>query len=288
MKVFRDYTQAELELEYDSGARAPELVALREDRARVIDAEAARIRATAKAVLDLPYGTQQRERIDVYLPAEPKGALLAFIHGGYWRQRSKDEFAWMAPAFTEAGVTFAAIGYPLCPEVAIGDIVRSVERALMVLHGQAAALGFDPRRIHIAGHSAGAHLAAMAATTDFTELGGPAGLVTSATCVSGLYDLEPLRLVKINSDLKLGPEDIEPLSPVKLAAMPHVVVNLAVGGEEGAEFRRNTAELGAAWREIDIDVTEVAAPGRHHFDVLDELGRAGHPLHQRVMRCLLG
>ncbi len=284
---FRSYSQADLELQYDSAARSPELTARRDARAARVDAEAARIRASAKAVLDIAYGPHPREKIDLFQPAEPKGPLFAFIHGGYWKQRSKDEFAWMAPAFTDAGIAFASIGYPLCPEVGIGDIVDSVQQAMLHLSSNAAVLGFDPRQIHVAGHSAGGHLAAMMAATDFSELGGPAALVTSATCVSGLYDLAPLRLVKVNDDLKITPDEVEPLSPLHLAAMPHVVLNLTVGDQEAAEFVRNTTELSAAWRSLDIDVTDVPAPGFHHFDVLDELGNAGRPMHSRVMRVML-
>ncbi len=286
--MFRDYTQEELELEYDGAARNPDVLSIRDARARRVEAEAAMVRETANGVLDIAYGRHPRERIDLFQPEAAKGPLLAFFHGGYWKSRSKNEFAWMAPAFTAEGISFATIGYPLCPEARMRDIVGSAERALLHLHAEASALGFDPRRIHVAGHSAGGHLAAMLATTDFTELGGPAALVTSATCIAGLYDLEPLSMVRVNAELHLTADDVEAYSPLRLAAMPHVVVNLTVGDCDGAEFQRHTAELSAAWRDLDIDVNDVAAPGRYHFDVLDEAGRAGRALHSRMMRTMTG
>lgn len=282
MKVFRHYTQDQLELQYDSGARNPELNAARDARQKRVEAEAAEIRRTAKAHLDVVYGSHARERIDVFRAASGAAPLMAFIHGGYWKQRSKDEFAWMAPAFNTAGIAFASIGYPLCPEVRIGDIVGSVRRALVYLSKNASSLGFDAKRIHVAGHSAGGHLTAMMATTDFAQYGGPADLVKSATCVSGLYDLEPLAMVNVNQDLKIQPADIAPLSPVRLSPRPHVTLTATVGDQEAEEFVRNTRELIAAWRKGGADVTEIAAPGFHHFNILDEFGRADRPMFERV------
>ena len=286
MKVFRDYDQAALELQYDSGQRSPDLTAMRDERSARIDRESARVRATAKSTLDVVYGPHPREKIDVFHAVSPNAPLLAFIHGGYWKQRSKNEFAWMAPAFTQAGVAFASIGYPLCPEVRIGDIVASVRRALIHLTRNAGSLGFDPARIHVGGHSAGGHLTAMMAATDFAALGAPRDLVKSGICVSGLYDLEPLRLVKVNQDLRITPTDVAPLSPLGLAPQPHVRIVTTVGDVEADEFVRNTKELTAAWRARGIDVTEVAAPGFHHFNILDEMGYAGRPMHTQVIRMI--
>ena len=288
MNVFRHYDQATLELEYDGGSRNPELNAMRDARAARIEAEAAEVRASAPAHLDVVYGPHPREKIDVFTARSADAPLLAFIHGGYWRQRSKNEFAWMAPAFTRSGVAFATIGYPLCPEVRIGDIVASVRRALVHLAREAANLDFDPRRIHVGGHSAGGHLTAMMATTDFSALGAPRDLVKSATCVSGLYDLEPLRLVKVNQDLKLTAADVVPLSPARMTPLPHVRVATTVGSAEGNEFLRNTTELTAAWKARGANVTEIAAPGLYHFNVLDDMGRAGRPIHAQVLKMIAG
>lgn len=288
MNVFRHYTQAELELQYDSLARSPELTATRDAREKRVAFEAGEARKGANARLDVVYGEHARERIDVFQAVRSGAPLMAFIHGGYWKQRSKNDFAWMAPAFTQRGIAFASIGYPLCPQVRIGDIVGSLRRALLHLAKYATSLGCDPGRIHVAGHSAGSHLAAMMAATDFSTRGASATLVKSATCISGLYDLEPLAMVKVNQDLKLRPGDIAPLSPVRLAPRPHVTINATVGDMEAEEFVRNTKELIAAWRGHGADVTEIAAPGFYHFDVADEFGRSGRPMFERVVKVIEG
>ena len=289
MQVFRHYDQAALEAQYDSAAREPEITALRDARAARTDVQAARVRAmTAGVRLDIAYGRHPRERIDLFhadnlRAGKAGGPLLAFIHGGYWRQRSKAEFAWLAPTFVARGITVATIGYPLCPEVRIGDIVASCRRALAYLYREAGALGFDAGCIHVAGHSAGGHLTAMMAATDFGEHGASPGLVKSATCISGLYDLEPLALVKVNTDLRIDKTDIATLSPMRLTPQTSVPLVLSVGDREGEEFLRNTAELAAAWRKRGSSIGMVDAPGRYHFDILDDFATPGRPLFERVV-----
>ena len=78
MKVFRHYTQAELELQYDSGARSPELTATRDARQKRVDAEAAEVRKAVKASLDVVYGPHPREKIDVFQAASTSAPLIAF------------------------------------------------------------------------------------------------------------------------------------------------------------------------------------------------------------------
>lgn len=283
MLIFRDYDQAALELQYSGSKREPHLSAEKEAYAADTEARSSKIRKGAPGKRDIAYGPHPRELIDVFAADKRGGPLLVFIHGGYWRMNTKNEHAWIAPAFTSRGVAVATINYPLCPDVRIGDIVASCRRALLHLHNNAASLGFDPARIHVAGHSAGGHLTAMLACTDFAAHGGPADLVRSGTCISGLYDLVPLQKIQMNADLRISDDDVRTLSPLTMKPCAGTSINLTVGSLEGAEFLRNTAELGEAWQRLGADVTIVPAPGRYHFNVLDDLATPGQPIFERLM-----
>ncbi len=281
--VFRHYTQAALELQYDSRARSPELHHEREAwESRVIPLAQA-MRASAAAALDISYGPHPRQKIDLFFVENSDRPLMIFIHGGYWKQRHKDEFAWMASAFTDRDINFATIGYPLCPQVRIGDIVASVQLALRFLRDNAGRFGFDADRMHLAGHSAGAHLTAMMATADIATSEAAPELLKSITCVSGLYDLEPLQLVKVNDEIRLDQPTVDAFSPLRLCPRPGIAITLTVGAREAEEFVRNTTELDQAWRDCGRVVSLIRADDAHHFNVLDHFATPGRPLNERVM-----
>ena len=196
--LYHGYDQAALNDQYK--VARPELQAARDARAARTDAESDTVRRDRPRLLDFVYGIHERERLDIYPTEDDFAPLVVFIHGGYWKSRSKDQFAYLAPTFTDRGYNFVALGYPLAPEVALGDIVASCRKAIHWLLSYPSGLRFDPTRVHVIGHSAGAHLAAMMMATHWPDHALPVETIKTATCISGLYDLAPLRLV---SELKV-------------------------------------------------------------------------------------
>ena len=175
--------------------------------------ESAKARARLEARLDLAYGASEGRRLDIFpVPAAPRPApLMAFLHGGYWQSLDKGDFSYLAPAYVEAGIAFASLNYDLAPKVGVGEIVAQTRAALLWLARNGTEHGVDPERIFVAGHSAGGHLAVMALMTDWPAEAGaaggiPADLVKGACSVSGVYDLEPLRLSYHQEILGLDPE----------------------------------------------------------------------------------
>jgi arylformamidase len=282
--VFRDYDQSALEAQ--STVTRPELQSRRDARAARCDAASAEVRRTQPRLLDFVYGIHPRERLDIYPTEDDFAPLVVFIHGGYWRSRSKDQFAWLAPTFTDRGVNFAALNYPLAPEARLGDIVASCRKAIHWLLSYPSGLRFDPTRVHVVGHSAGAHLAAMMLATDWPRHALPEGTIRSATCISGLYDLEPLRFVRHLRDLRIDAAEAAALSPAGLKPPAGGRLVAAVGGEETAEFHRHTAELAKAWKRTGLRVATPAIPGRYHFDALDALTEPRAALHKAAMQAI--
>ena len=276
-RIFLDYDQAGLDAQLNLRLRHQDFPA---HFARYQETSA-QARAAHGGRLDLAYGPSAGQTLDLFLPpADGTGALaplVAFIHGGYWQWLDKSDFSYLAPAYLAAGIAFASLNYDLAPGVSVGEIVRQVRAGVAWLHGEAGRLGFDSARIVVAGHSAGGHLAAM------VQSGGPsAALVKGACSVSGVYDLEPLRLSYHQPALKLDPDSARSLSPLTALPTRAGPLILAVGADETDEFQRQQAVFGAAWRAAGHALRIVDLPNRHHFTAVDALGQADHRLFQAV------
>jgi arylformamidase len=241
--------------------------------------QAAITRRLRDCLVDLPYGETPAERLD-YFPARGDAApLIVFIHGGYWRSLDKSDFSWLAPPFVQHGVAVALPNYGLAPATTIEDMVRQQLRALAWLYRNGDRLGFDPERIIVAGHSAGAHLTAMAMAALWPIYAPdlPRGLVKAGLAVSGIYDLAPLvQTPFVNVDLKLNGSRARHLSPVHLPPSSSASLITAVGALESSEFRRQTALIGRAWKEVLV--RNVTMPGANHLSVVDELANPASPL----------
>jgi arylformamidase len=233
-------------------------------------------------VLDVAYdegpGRSGNATLDVF-PAEGRSrALLMYIHGGYWRSLDKGDFSFLAPAFRAAGVTLAVVNYALAPTVSVSHIVRQMLLASAWLWRTAGALGADRDRMFVAGHSAGAHLAAMMLAAQWPRYAAdlPADLFKGGLAVSGIYDLQPLLAVSVNQDLRLDAREAERLSVAYMPPATGAPLSTAVGGLESAEFKRQNALIGECWKSCLR--RDIAMPGFNHLTVAAELGNPASPL----------
>lgn len=285
-RVFRDYDQASLDRALNLRARWPDHPQFFARWAK----DSAAVRESLPCRLDLAYGETPAETLDLFPAAGGTAPLLAFIHGGYWQGLDKGDFSYLAPAFVEAGIAFASLNYVLAPAGTIGTMIDQVRRALAWLHRHAGAQGIDPGRIVVAGHSAGGHLAAMAVSTDWPAFAPdlPAGLLAGGCAISGVYDLEPIRLSYHNKVLNIAPGQARPWSPLHCLPRHAPPLLLAVGTEETAEFLRQQAEYAAALAAGGLPCREVPMTGLHHFNAVDALGDRRHGLHEAVRVLLAG
>lgn len=279
-------TQAEagwFDAQYNNRARVPEHPQIFERWQR----ESAAARLGHRVALGLAYGEGPGERLDVFEPAQPGAPVLVFIHGGWWRSLDKADHSFLAPALVAAGAMVVLPNYDLCPKVDMQAIVMQMVGALAWTHRHAARFGGDPKRIVVAGHSAGGHLAAMLMGCAWKRVGPdlPAGLLSKALSISGVFDLEPIRQVNfLKSDLRLTPADVRRLSPVHLPR-PRGVLHATAGALESEEFARQNQLIRQAWGVRAVPACD-AVPGADHFTVLDDLAQPAGRLNALARRLL--
>jgi len=238
----------------------------------------ARARRELACELDLAYGPEPGETLDLFRARGSCRALLTFIHGGFWRALDKSDFSFVARPFVARGVTVAVVNYALAPVVAVKTIVRQMLAAHAWLYRNGERYGAPRDRIYVSGHSAGGQLTAMmlAAVWSAYARGLPDDLVKGGLAVSGVYDLEPLLQVSFNSDMRLTPRSVKKLSPVNCRPLRPVPLYTAVGGDESDEFKRQNRLIAARWPHCFR--RNIPMPGCHHLSAIERLGDPNSPL----------
>lgn len=284
MKVYRDYDQTELDRQYDQASLVPDMSPY-QARRRAGNELAAR---TLECRRDVPYGPSVDEMLDVYPATRPGAPVAVYFHGGAWTRGERNGYGYLAPALVGAGAAYVAAGFSVAPKATLDEMVRQCRAVLVWTARNAAAFNADPERIHVIGHSSGSHLAAMTLTTDWPGAYGlAADLIKGACCVSGLYDLEPVRLSHRNRYLFLDARTAERNSPIRHlpASGPPLIVGW--GTEELAEFQRQNREFAAAWGAAGLPCTAMPREGLNHFDMSEEYTKPESPIFQ-ALRAQMG
>lgn len=219
-------------------------------------------------------GDAEGEALDLFFPAPDGDADAAgdlrpvhlFIHGGYWRMFSKDDFSFVADTVTATGGIAAVLDYALMPSVRLADIVGQVRRARGWIAENIGAHGGDPARVTVSGHSAGAHLATFLFTDDQPDP------VAGALLLGGLYDLRPLQSSFLEPLIGLTDDEVATLSPIDHRHSPATRVRVLWGARETAPFHEQGRAFASHVRDQGADVVSVALANADHMSSALDLG----------------
>ena len=258
------------EVEYNNRARVPENPALMAGWAR--DAAAYR---EERAPRSIAYGPGPRNSID-FFSSGGNGPIVVFIHGGYWQALDGSSFSHCARGLNAHGVDVAVPSYDLCPQVSIDTIIQQMRAAAREL----ARLG---RPLVISGHSAGGHLATCLLATDWRALDAslPNELVIAAYAISGLFDLVPLVATSINKALQLDMASARAASPLFWKPPSHGSLDAIVGGNESAEYFRQSRAMTEAWATV-MPTRYGTIAGANHFTAIAPLAHPDSPMVLRL------
>ena len=269
--VFLDYDQAALDAAYDQAAYAPNREQL--IKRRISDSELTRLRVGEPE--RRAYGPAQIERLDIYRTGRTAAPVFVFIHGGAWRSGRSKEFAAPAEMFLAAGAHYAVPDFSWVQDVggSLMVLANQVCRAVAWIYNNAAHLGIDSNRLYVGGQSSGGHLAAVVLTTDWPRsFGLPANIIKGGMCISGMYDLTPVRLSARSNYVKFDDATVSALSPIRHLDQLHAPLIVAYGTCETPEFQRQNRDFAAVVEAAGRKVQLLVGENYNHFELPETLG----------------
>ncbi|NND60406.1 MAG: alpha/beta hydrolase [Gammaproteobacteria bacterium] len=208
---------------------------------------------------DLPYGDQPRQSLDVYQPRKPadQAPVVVFFYGGGWNSGAKEDYEFVASSLTERGFVVLLPDYRLYPEVKFPAFVADAAAALKWALDYVGEYGGDPERIFVMGHSAGAHIAAMALLDkQYLGEGDNRERLAGFIGLSGPYDFLPIRKGYL---VDVFPENSREQSQPVSHAGPHAPPTLLIHGKDDsvvkpANSQRLAQELDAAGVPVELKI----------------------------------
>jgi len=265
--VYLGYTQTELDRAFDQtqwASNLRELVGRWAETSR-------QVRETSPRMETRRYGSADNENLEIFPAQERNRPVHVFIHGGEWKRRDNLGSAFPALSLVSSGLNFVNLNFDATPHVTIPVMVDQVRRALVWVHRNIRELGGDPDAIYLSGHSSGAHLAAVLATTRWEDFHTPPNLLKGVVCVGGLYDMEPVLLSMRRTWVKLTPDEAHQVSPILHVDRISMPVTVVYGEKESPEFKRQAKAFHGALLASNKLCDLIEMPGQNHFEVLDAL-----------------
>ncbi len=222
---------------------------------------------------DAPYGRHPRLTLDAYTPrgGHDRAGVVVFFHGGNWRSGDKGDYRFVADAFASRGFIVVLPNYRLYPEATFPTFVEDAAAAVRWTIDHAAALGGDPERVYLMGHSAGAHLVALL-TLDERYLRGVGlerGAVRAAAALSGPYDFVPTGPHRAVFNLPAGEAAAAPVTqPIRVVDGGAPPLLLVHGLRDETVEPGNATRLAEAIRSAGGEVEVVTYPDRGHAGVV--------------------
>ena len=268
--VYLDYDQAALDAAYDQAAYAPNREQLIKRRIR--DSELTRLRIGEPE--RVAYGPTKIEHVDIYRAERNPAPVFVFIHGGAWRSGRSKDFATPAEMFLAAGAHYVVPDFAWVQDVGGSLIVLAdqVRRAIAWVYENAGHLGIDAEpnlyRWPILRRAPRCRRADNGLARDFDL---PVDIIKGGMCISGMYDLTPVRLSARNAYVAFDDATVAALSPIRHLDLLHAPLVVAYGTCETPEFQRQNREFAAAVENAGKKARLLVGEHYNHFELPETL-----------------
>lgn len=219
---------------------------------------------------DIAYGPLPRQKLDVYVPdglIKP-APIVVFFYGGNWQSGSKELYLAFGQALASEGIVTIVADYRLYPDVNYPGFLNDCALAVRFAHDHAARYSGDPKRLFLAGHSAGAYNVVMlgsdpaylhAVGMTMSDLAGIIG-------IAGPYDFLPLTdpaLIKM-----FGGNNRPETQPINHVDGPRPPMLLATGDDDHTVLPRNTLRMAAKLESLKSPVQTRVYKGVGHVGII--------------------
>jgi acetyl esterase/lipase len=229
-----------------------------------------------KLTADRPYGPLARQKLDVYTPttAQRPKPVVVFIYGGNWQAGTKTDYFFVGQAFASRGFIVVIPDYRLYPEVSYPAFIEDAAMAVQWTLAHLEEFGGDPAQITVAGHSAGAYIAAMLAL-DQRWLGNDRMRLHSLVGLAGPYDFLPLTdpVLQVIFGTERDLSRTQPITFVDGSAAPSLLIS---GLNDTTVRPANSKHLAARIRAHGGIAEEAYYEGVGHVSLI---GAIAAPLH---------
>lgn len=236
------------------------------------------------------YGQRPDESLRVFRPSQSEDIqqTVVLFHGGFWRIGGEyDDKNWtdfVANGLLPHGAAVINIDFPVMPSVTMEDLVESVKRAVLCIHRNAKVYGVNGDNLHLVGHSAGGHLAALIRASKIK--GVPPDSIKSLLSISGLSDIgfgPNGHLSEGENKIQITEYDVLKYSPAYLHPRGSGANTFLVGDLESSEFQWQTAVINHRWRSTRSNSQAYVWEGADHYSLFGQLNDPASDLTKLVL-----
>lgn len=244
------------------------------------ESESRRVRNQYSCHLDIAYGNDTLQKMDIFPSSVSNSPILVFIHGGYWKALDKNSYDFMAETFIKHQFTVCIINYRLLPKVDMASTINDIKKAVHWIQKEALHYNGNPNVITLSGHSAGGHLALITYLLNENLQSS----IKAICSLSGIFNLAPIRESYLNDVLQLNEEDVKKFSPLnKDLSIIKCPVLFSVGSNE-TKFFINESKNIVFKNKANKLLNYYKYNDLNHYQIVHQLGNEDSPLAQFILR----